>query len=60
MNPFYVKIMVAISAAGVFFSSSFVTVPEARSALLALGGVLLGWIGVPRPGDTALPKEAQK
>lgn len=37
-------------------AGSFFVPPVPAAGLLALGGALLGWVGVRRPGDVPAPK----
>lgn len=40
-------------------AGSFFFHPPASAGLLALGGALLGWVGVRRPGDVPAAKDAR-
>jgi hypothetical protein len=51
MDPKFVTVLIALSAAGCFAGGAFVPNPTAQASLFALGTFLLGVIGVSKPTD---------
>lgn len=59
MSPEVLKLAGLVLGAAASAASFFVHGP-ASAGLLALGGALLGWVGVRRPGDVpAMKKDAK-